>query len=247
MEYIERTYRQLHRQDDLIHFQVTVKETDLDIAVLRQCFNAELIELTKALINKYRTELEQYIKIDSEYAATLQPYQILPEAPPMVVQMAEAARLADVGPMAAVAGAFSQLIGNELSKRSSEVIIENGGDIYIRSNITRCIGVFAGQSPFTNRIGLEIQTKNGLGICTSSGTVGHSLSFGNADAMVVLSPNVMLADAVATSAGNIIRQVSDLDKAVEYATSIPGITGAVAILGDKLAVKGQIKLIPIKC
>ncbi|MEG6616032.1 UPF0280 family protein [Peptococcaceae bacterium 1198_IL3148] len=246
MEYVERTYRKLHRQQDLIHFQVAVKETDLDVAVQRQCFNSELVELTKALIEKYRNQLEKYIAIDPEYATTLQPHPVLPEAPPMVIQMAEAAKLAGVGPMAAVAGAFSQLIGNELLRHSDEVIIENGGDIYICCQKSRCIGIFAAQSPFTNRIGLEIPAHTPMGVCTSSGTVGHSLSFGKADAVVVLAPSVMLADAVATSAANKVQQVSDLDKAVEYATSISGVMGAVAVLEDKLAVKGRVKLIPVK-
>ncbi|MBO8138677.1 MAG: UPF0280 family protein [Desulfotomaculum sp.] len=246
MQYIKRTYRQQHRQEDLKHFQVAVKETDLDVAVLRNHHNESLAEQVKKWVLKYRQQLERYIERDPLFATSLKPHSLLPGAPPIAKEMAEAAKLAGVGPMASVAGAFSQYVGRELMAVSSEVIIENGGDIFLCSKVKRRIGIFAAQSPFTNRIALEITPdQTPLGICTSSGTVGHSLSFGRADAVVVLSSSALLADAVATAAANLVRNSDDLLKAVEFAIDVPGIKGVLAIINDKMAVKGDIKLVPI--
>ena len=246
MKYVERTYRQLHRQTDLVHFEVGIKETDLDIAVVRERFNPQLVAWIQELIAKLRSQLEEYMQRDSRFVKAMQPYPLLPNAPPMAVDMANAAKAAGVGPMAAVAGAFSQYVGKELSRRSKDIIIENGGDIYLRSTKKRLIGIFAADSPFSKRVALEIPPQQTpLGICTSSGTVGHSLSFGRADAVIVLSPSAILADAAATAAANTVQTAADLQKAVDFALGINGVIGAVAVCGDKMAVRGQIKLTPI--
>ncbi len=241
-----RDYRLIHRQKDLTHFQVMVKETDLDIAVRKERYNDHIVGLAKNLTEKYRGQLEAYIAIDPGFQTSLLPYQLLPGAPDIAVKMAESASAAGVGPMAAVAGALAEAIGKELLKYSRDVIVENGGDIFIKTKCKRTIGIYAGKSRFSHRIGIEINpNETPLGICTSSGTVGHSLSFGCADAVVIISPSTPLADAVATATGNIVKTKGDLEKAVEFATSIPGVLGAVAILGDNLAVKGKVKLLPI--
>ena len=248
--YEERKYRRLHCQADLVHFQVVVKETDLDIAVERRCFNPELLQWLKKLVTTYRRQLETYIQRDPQFASNLKPYLPLPSAPPAAVIMAETTKVAGVGPLAAVAGAFAQYVGEQLCRYleagTKEIIVENGGDIYIRAIKSRRIGIFAGNSPFSQRMALEIApAQTPLGICTSAGTVGHSLSFGNADAVVVLSPSTALADAVATASANLVNNAADLKKAVDFATSITGVTGALAIYGDKMAIRGAIKLIPI--
>lgn len=246
MEYIERTYRELHRQQDLMHFQIVVKETDLDVAVVRERLSADLTVWAEGLVKQFRMDLEAYIEKYPAFAKSLEPLELLGNPPAMAVDMADAAKLAGTGPMAAVAGAFAQYLGKELSKRSREVIIENGGDIYMRSVKKRRIGIFAGQSPFNQRIALEIPPEQTpLGICTSSGTVGHSLSFGRADAVVVLSPSAILADAVATAAANKVIDSDSLQSAVDFAATIPGIIGALAIQHDKMAVRGQVKLVPL--
>lgn len=246
MEYVERSYRQSFRQDDLAHFQVVVRQTDLDIGVRRERFSPELANWVEELIREQRTLLEKYIEEDPTFLHSLTPCELRPGAPPMAVEMADAACLAGVGPMAAVAGAFAQYVGRALEKRSKDVIVENGGDIYLRSVRKRRIGIFAGNSPLSNRIALEIRPEDTpLGICTSSGTVGPSLSFGKADAVVILSLSAILADAVATAAGNLVQNKDDVQKAAEYATGVEGITGAVIIKDDRLAVCGKLKLVPL--
>ena len=244
MDYLHRDYRLRHRQEDLTHFRVSVKETDLDVGLRKDRCSQELVDFTEKLVKKYRGQLEDYIERDPAFLKSLQPCELLPGAPPIAVTMAGAARAAGVRPLAAVAGAVAEAVGRELLKFSRDVIVENGGDIFLRTRINRTIGIFAGPSVLSHRVGLEIRPGDTpAGICTSSGTVGHSLSYGCADAVVILSPSAPLADAVATATGNLVRCREDLEKAVEFATSIPGISGALVILGDKLAVKGKVKLI----
>lgn len=245
MLYSERTYRRRHRQEDLLHFQVALKETDLDIAVRKERFSDELVRVAEEAIKKCRQPLEEYIQRDPAFLWALAPYEVPPTAPPLVQEMARAAKAAGVGPMAAVAGAIAEGVGRVLARYSKDVIVENGGDIFLRTSRVRRIGVFAGKSPLSYRLALEIRPGCGpLGICTSSGTVGHSLSFGRADAVVILSSSAALADAVATAAANQVQNKEDLQAAVDFALSIPGITGALAIKDDLLAVRGQVKLVP---
>ncbi|WP_206810472.1 UPF0280 family protein [Paradesulfitobacterium ferrireducens] len=245
MDYRERTYRQQHRQLDLVHFQVMVKETDLDIGIRKDRFSEEMVHWVQSVIADVRRPLEEYLVRDPQFLTALTPHNVLPDAPPIAAMMAEAGRLAGVGPMAAVAGAVSELVGKRIAKRSRDVIVENGGDIFLRSSRKRYIGIFAGSSPLSNKIALEIRPEHTpLGICTSSGKIGHSLSFGQADAVVILSVSTALADAVATAAGNRVKDGTDLEKAIDFVSNIEGVQGAVIIWEDRLAVWGKVKLMP---
>ncbi|MFZ3130208.1 MAG: UPF0280 family protein [Desulfosporosinus sp.] len=246
MDFTDRFYRQDHRQVDLVHFQVAVAETDLDIGVRKERFSSELVAWVEEMIRACRRPLEDYIQRDPGFLSALTPYTVLPDAPLMVQTMAEAGRLAGVGPMAAVAGAVAESVGKSISKRSRDVIVENGGDIFLRSSRIRKVGIFAGDSPLSNRVTIEIRPdETPLGICTSSGKVGPSLSFGRADAVVVLSPAVALADAVATACGNLIQSTDDLARALEFASGIRGVKGVLVIKDDRLAVWGSVKLLPM--
>lgn len=245
MKYVDKTYRLLYRPKDLAYFKFTLKETDLYIAVEPEIVNDAMLCLEKFLIN-LRGELEKYISLHPEFLNSFVPCETLIGAPEIAKDMAKACKIAGVGPMAAVAGAFSHYIGEYLRYISEEVVVENGGDIYIHTKKTRRIAVFAADSPFSQRIALEVYPEEmPLGICTSSGTVGHSISFGTADAVVVVARSAVLADAVATAAANKVKCFDDLETAVKYAVGIGGVLGSLAICKDKMAVCGKIKLIPI--
>ena len=148
--------------------------------------------------------------------------------------------------MAAVAGAVSKFVGKKLLEFSDEVIVENGGDIFIKSNSDRTIGIYAGNSPLSGKIALRINKDNTpCGICTSSGTVGHSLSFGKADAAVVIHPDASVADACATALGNMVKIPKDIEGALSYINNIPKIGGALVICGEALGVIGDIEILRI--
>ncbi len=233
-----RSYRHWVEGKDLAAFTVTVKETDLYIRAA-----ANLQRKARRLVLKYREQLEGYIARHPEFQTSLEPLPVPEDAPDIVRKMILAGNAAGVGPMAAVAGAVAEYVGNGLLEFSPEVIVENGGDIYIKSLSKRVIGVYAGDSPLTGRIGLEIAgATTPLGVCTSSGTVGHSLSYGQADAVVAVAKSTLLADAAATAIGNMVKTKADIDGAIGFGREIAGLAGLVIIKGDSLGVWGDIRL-----
>ncbi len=245
-DYSVRKYRTFFQASDLVYFQVKVKETDLAIGVDRESFDDGLVELVEKTVIKVRGDLESYIDLFPDFRASLIPVPVLQGAPPIAVVMTKAAAMAGVGPMAAVAGAIAQEVGQQLEPRVREVIVENGGDIYLSGSQDRIIGIFAADSPFSNRIGLRVSgDEMPLGVCTSSGTVGPSLSLGRADAAVIKAKDAALADAVATGAGNLVQEEDDLMKAIEYAQSVKGVLGIIVIKRDKLAAWGEMEILPL--
>lgn len=245
-DYVDRSYRTLQAGSDLRYFRVRVKETDLAIGIDNDSYDDSLIALCENEIRRLRAGLEAYIDVHPEFRTALAPLDLLPGAPPIAVSMGKAGWQAGVGPMAAVAGAFAEAVGLTLKEKVKQVIVENGGDIYMDTSSPRLVSVFAGQSSFSHRIALRIHPhESPLGICTSSGTVGPSLSFGKADAVVIKGTNTALADAVATGAGNRIQTQDDFMQAIEYAQKIPGVTGVLAVAGEHLAAWGSIELVPL--
>jgi ApbE superfamily uncharacterized protein (UPF0280 family) len=236
--YEPRTYRHWVSDKDLVSFSVVVKETDLLIRA-KLDLKGQALTATK----KYRSELEQYIISHPAFAVSLEPLSVERDAPPLVKDMAEAARRAGVGPMAAVAGTIAEAVGKELLSYSDEVIVENGGDIFMKTLKGRRIGIYAGESKLTGKIAFAIQPEETpLGICTSSGSVGHSLSFGEADAVVVLSQSTSLADAAATAIGNRVHSAGDIQKALQFAQGIDGLRGVAIIKDDHLGLYGQMRI-----
>jgi ApbE superfamily uncharacterized protein (UPF0280 family) len=239
--YQPRTYRCWIKDAGLVSFIVTVKETDLYIRAARN-LEAEAIEA----INKHRAPLEKYIQGHPFFLHSLEPFAVEDEAPQIVRDMAQAAGIAGVGPMAAVAGAIAEVVGRDLLAYSPEVIVENGGDIFMKVAQTSLVGVYAGESPFTGKIALEINAEETpVGICTSSGTVGHSLSLGAADAIIVLSHSASLADAAATSIGNKVVTADDIDEVIEQVKAMQGLVGVVIIKDNRMGMWGNVKLISL--
>jgi ApbE superfamily uncharacterized protein (UPF0280 family) len=236
--YERRTYRNLVKTDDLVKFEVIVKETDLLVRAER-----DLSQDTRESILKYRHQLETYIAIDPEFQKSLFPVTEDPFAPEIVQEMILASQLAHVGPMAAVAGAMAEWVSKDLLKLSREVIVENGGDIYLATSKERTIGIYAGNSPLSLKIGIVIKPEETpLGICTSSGTVGPSLSLGKANAVCILAKSSALADAAATAVGNIVKEKKDIESGLERGREIMGVLGTLIIVGEKMGVWGNIKL-----
>lgn len=239
--YQKRFYRELSQHKGLVYFTVTIKETDLLIASEKS-----LVKEAKEAVLKYRNQLEKYIEETPTFKNSLVPLPFNQFAPKVVKEMLRAAEKAGVGPMASVAGAIAECVGRDLFKYTSEVIVENGGDIFLNILEDRVVGIFAGDSSLSGKIALKIRPEDTpLGICTSSGTVGHSLSFGRSDAVTILSGSAALADAAATSIGNLIRRKEDIGKGLKHAQEIEGVRGALIIKEDKLGVWGDIELVKV--
>ncbi|SHJ71313.1 hypothetical protein SAMN02745912_00831 [Paramaledivibacter caminithermalis DSM 15212] len=227
------------KSDKFVNFTVIDKESDLHISA-----KTNLEKEAKKYLKKYRNAIRTYGDDNANFYKSLSPIDVADTAAKIVKHMAEAAKIANVGPMAAVAGAISQYVGLDLLKHTDEIIIENGGDIFIKTNKERKILIYAGESPFSEKLALLISPEDTpMGICTSAGTIGHSLSFGNADAVVVLSKDSLAADAVATAIGNIIKEPSDIDKGIQYGKAIKGIEGILIIIKDKMGAWGKVELV----
>jgi len=236
--YEPRAYRHWVKGKDLISFNIVEKETDLYIRA-----STNLTRKANKLVLKYRDILERYTERHPSFLTSLEPLPIDNNAPHIVQSMLMAAGRVGIGPMASVAGAIAEFVGTELLAFSPEIIVENGGDIYLKSLRKRVIGIYAGKSPLTGKIGLEINGEDTpLGICTSSGTVGHSLSYGKADAVIVLSKSATLADAAATAIGNLIVQPDDIPDGIEFAKGVESLKGVIIIKDDNMGLWGEVQI-----
>jgi ApbE superfamily uncharacterized protein (UPF0280 family) len=241
MAYEPRTYRRAVEADDLVSFEVVSRETDLQVLAER-----DLSARAEDLVAAARGEIESFIERHPGFQESLSPFAVPDDAPVIVRRMAEAAAKACVGPMAAVAGVIAQSVAEGLAEESSQVVVENGGDIYIVGDRERTVGLFAGESRLSGTIGLRISPGLlPLAVCTSSGTVGHSLSFGVADAVTVLARDGALADAVATGLANRVQGPEDIERAVQAARAVMGLLGVLVVVGDSLGAWGNMRLTPL--
>jgi len=238
----ERFYRFLSSESKLICFQVMVAETDLYVYA-----NKDLKQETYEFIMKYRGYVEAFIQKHPIFATSLVPLASIEPSPKIISEMIIAGQKAGVGPMAAIAGIIAEMVGKDLLQFSDEIIIENGGDLFINKKASFVVGVYAGKSPFSNRIGIKVNSKGKpISICTSSGTIGHSLSMGKAHAVTILSKSAALADAVATSTGNLIQSANDISDAIAFAKKIEGVEGVLILADDKMGAWGGLEIVPIK-
>ncbi len=149
--------------------------------------------------------------------------------------------------MAAVAGAIAEAVGCDLLKLSSEIVIENGGDVFIKIDRPTTVAIFANRSPMSLRLGLRINSmQDPVAVCTSTGTFGHSVSFGRADAACVVSRSCALADAAATAICNRVQTKADIQTAIAFGQKIEGVQGIVLILNEDVGLWGDLELIPLK-
>ena len=245
MEYKERSYRSRFSGDERHWFCVKFLESDLWIGVDNGSYHASMEADTYAMLVDLRRTMDAYLLIDPQYKASLTPYDAGLEAPAILKEMSKVSHKTGIGPMSAVAGAVALRVADFIKSKFNvkEVIVENGGDIYAEAHSDLDISVFAGQSPLSEKVGLHIPaTAFPCGICTSSGTVGPSLSLGRADAMMIVCQDVLLADSYATAMANRIRTVNDLQPVMDQIRNIPAILGAIAIKDDRLALCGQYEL-----
>ena len=234
-----RTYRTLKGKRPLESFEVRVKETDLLIRTGRL-----LRKQAEELVYRFRGRIETYIESHPGFVTSLSPVEADPYAPKIVRDMIQAGGKVGVGPMAAVAGAIAEYVGRGLMVEDPDVMVENGGDVFIAASEAVTVGIFAGDSPLNLTLGILVNPdKTPIGVCASSGTIGHSLSLGRADAAVAVSRSTALADAAATSLGNRVSKPGDISRALKWIQEIEGILGAAVIMNDQLGVWGEVELV----
>ncbi|MFA6816791.1 MAG: UPF0280 family protein [Lentisphaeria bacterium] len=194
-------------------------------------------------IIRQRTILEEYIRLQPDFLHSYTPLSLPPDAPEIAQRMGEAAAAIGVGPMAAVAGAIAQCSAEAALKAGAtgEIIIENGGDLYVSSKKPVRISIYAGQnSPFNNLAFVLQPASLPLAVCSSSAKMGNSNSLGNCQLATVFAKNASLADAAATQACNLIQSSHDLEKILATLQEIDGIDGLFAICDNKIGLSGNI-------
>jgi uncharacterized protein len=244
----KRFYRERMGEGRFHSFTISCKDSDLWIGVDTESFHSEMVDYARNKLIELRYILESYIHSHPLFKTSFIPVETKKGDPSIAIEMNNAAKIAGTGPMAAVAGAFSEYIGKAIQKkfRVNEIVVENGGDIYLKLGNDLILSVFAGESPLTGKIGLEIPASyTPLGICTSAGTVGPSFSFGKADAVMIASKNTALADAFATTYGNMVKKAEDIQAALTLARLKKEILSTIIICEGEVGICGQFKIKPI--
>lgn len=237
-----RTYRKFIKNKKEVSFQVVVEETDLFIIAEK-----DLSSITLTQVEKLRALLKGYIALNSNFLTALTPLPFDPKAPPLAQEMLKAAQDFNVGPMASVAGAIAEQVARYLVKYSSNVLIENGGDLYLFSTQARTIGLLANPKEGLH-LGIRLRTNQfPCAFCTSSGKIGHSLSFGQGDLVGVLSKSGAKADACATFLGNLLRKYEDIPHILKISKKLKskGIDGVIIQLDSYFGAWGDFEFVEL--
>lgn len=237
-----RTYRKFIKSKKEVSFQVVLEETDLFIVAEK-----DLSNITLEYVEKLRASLKGYIALHPNFLTALAPLPLDPKASPLVQEMLKAAQDFKVGPMASVAGAIAEQVARYLVKYSSNVLIENGGDLYLFSTQERIIGLLANPQEGLH-LGLKLRTTQfPCAFCTSSGKIGHSLSFGQGDLVGVLSKSGAKADACATFLGNLLRKYEDIPYILKESKKLKnkGIDGVIVQLDSYFGAWGDFEFVEL--
>ena len=236
-DYGERFYRKWQKPEGLTPFRIQQGETDLQIYAA-----SNLSKRAAELVAQYRKQIEETIGQYPEFQSSLKPLH-LTSSHRIIADMIRESKHADVGPMAGVAGAIAEYVGYGLLPFSDEIIVENGGDVFMKTKSERILHVYAGEkSPFKNRLFLKVKAReNPYAVCTSSAHIGHSLSFGNTDATVVIAESAIRADVFATAIGNRIKSVNDIDGGLATARDCGLLLGVLIVIGDRVGAWGDIE------
>lgn len=240
-----RFYRNQISEGRFQSFVIGYKDSDLWVGVDVQSYDPLMESFAQEKLNQLRKELENYILSHPEFASSFSPIEVPNSAPDIARQMAVAGKAANTGPMAAVAGAFSEYLGKALQKEFAvkELVLENGGDIYLKLERDLILSVYAGKSALSGKVGIEIPAaETPLGVCTSSGTVGPSISFGKADAVMVVCKSTLQADAFATAIGNNIQHSTDIDPQLKETERQPEIFSVLIICEGAVGIRGEYAL-----
>jgi uncharacterized protein len=238
--HMERFYRQQFKTDGLYSFRVQEAETDILIIC-----DADLERMAKSCVIEARKQIESCIKEYPLFETSLEPVSITGCISPIPLRMIKASQIYGVGPMAAVAGAVAQFVGEELSPHCSHLIVENGGDICLKSYRPVTLSIYPGeQSIFRDKLNFKLVTGGKLmGVCTSSATVGHSLSFGKADAVVTVADKTEIADAAATALCNRVKSIGDMEKVINDEVDRGVLKSLVIVMEDKTGAWGDLEFI----
>ncbi|MDL2291390.1 UPF0280 family protein [Desulfovibrio sp. OttesenSCG-928-F20] len=241
-----RWYRSPAPQPGEASFQVVLEQSDLWITVREDCLP---LARTRALelLTEARAPISAWTQLDPAFGPALAPLDVPDHAPDIVRRMAAAARIMQVGPMAAVAGAVAEHVARGLLPLSPDCLVENGGDSMLFSSKERLVALLPDPHGKAT-LGLRLEAGAfPLSLCASSGTFGHSLSFGKGDLAVARSKNACLADAAATALCNRLKKPGDAGRVAEFAASFKnqGLDGVFVQCCGEIGVWGDMELVSL--
>jgi len=235
--YEERFYR-----DQIISkfkIEVSYKESDILICSDKEIAKEKALEL----LVKYYDQIEGYVAKNPNFLTSLSPLKNDQSAPPIIREMLENSKITGIGPFAAVAGAIAKYVGEDLLDCCQELIIENGGDIFLRINQDKIIGVYLGEEFKISNFNLKVRKRDqSFGVASSSSTLGHSLNFGKADLVSVVAENIIIADGFATAISNRIKKIDDVEQVLVEVKDKLLIQGLLIAFGEKVFLWGDLKI-----
>ena len=201
----------------------------------------EYIGYATDAIVRTRRDIVRQISDDPFFLTTFDPYDCPRTACETVKRMCEAAKSAGVGPMATVAGTVAQCALEAMVERgSTHCWVDNGGDIALFVDRPVIAEVFCDPTS-SEAFGLELgPTGRPLGVCASSGRLGHSVSLGDTDIAVAQCDSAILADALATAIGNAVSAEEDLGHCFERFSGLAGFQGALVLRDGSAGVFGSV-------
>ncbi len=235
--YEERFYR----GHVLSKFKLEVSFNESDLLI---CTDKKVDKwVIEPILEKYYCQIKKYVKEKPIFMNSLFPLEDDASASSIVKKMMESSRISGIGPFSSVAGAIAFYVGNEMSEICEEIVIENGGDIFLNIKEDKHLGIYLGERFKIKNLVLKIRKRNySFGIASSSSVIGHSLNFGNADLVTVIAKDVIIADGLATSLSNKIKIVNDVELVIEEAKNIPELEAIFIAFDNKIFLWGDLEI-----
>jgi len=242
-------------RDRFRFFQSTLQESDLLIGVPVESFRNIMAQVAERELIRLHPVVREYILKEPSFETSLEPLS-LPvseksdeedeKLPHEIISMIKCSNRSGTGPMSSVAGIFAETVALRLIRefQLGEIVVENGGDLFIKNRSELNSLIHAGKSPLSDKMAFVLRPGE-WGVCTSSGTLGHSYSKGNADAVSVISGSAPMADAWATALANLVKVPADIEPVLERAKGIKDILGCAVIIGEKIGIVGEIEVKPL--
>lgn len=243
--YEPRLYRGEMNRERFRFIQVIHHESDLLLGLPHKCTDPGIIECAENELIRLRQLLLEYSEKDPRFLTSLDPIDPvngINESEELGC-MIRCGKRTGTGPMSAVAGLFAQEVGRKIvdSFGALEVVVENGGDLYLRNEVELVSVIHAGESALSDKMAFVLPAGE-WGICTSSGTMGHSFSRGRADAVTVIATSAPLADSWATAIANRIAGAGDMERELDAVSRIPEILACSIIVEGQIGIRGEMEV-----
>ncbi|MGC9367622.1 MAG: UPF0280 family protein [bacterium] len=243
-----RQYRYQVKSENLEKFLVCYKQSDLWIGIDKQSYQLIYPDLIYRKLVKLRHLFETHVAKYPDFKSSLTPIIPPADAEPMITHLYQLSEKVGVGPLAGIAGCFAQQIGEFIIKKlgGKQLIVENGGDIYINGKQTSQVLIFSQKSKLTHTFSIEITPDiTPCGVCTSSGKYGHSKNLGKADSVTVICGDAVMADLLATALSNEIKSARDIEKVLEWSEKIDEIIFIAIIFNQHIGFRGKCNIYPL--